>query len=393
MIVNSGHFDSVEDVAWEPGQRYLVSVSKDQTSRFHAVWRHPVAGSDRFTWHELGRPQIHGYDMQCVAFVDRFRFVSGGDEKLLRLFACPLVFLANYYRLSGDESVRPFIDAPNTSIAQGASVPALGLSNKAVFDVHADQTKTAVQNTPNLADELYKEVYFNVIELNSKLASQSSIHNSILISKNFQEPPTEEHLLQNTLWPEVQKLYGHGYEMFAVACEPKTGLIASACKATKPEHARILLWQQSNDTSSFKQVGSLGGHELTVVQLKFAHSGRLLLSVSRDRTWKLFERCSTDHDHTTQWTALAGLNTKNAFHTRIVWSCDWSHDDLYFVTTSRDKRVCVWNVEELKQAPTSAKPLVVKHDTGDLWLELADSVTASAFAPGLTTDNRFFSFY
>ena len=44
------------------------------------------------------------------------------------------------------------------------------------------------------------------------------------------EPPVENHLLQNTLWPETQKLYGHGYEIFCVDCSPNGKYIASACK-------------------------------------------------------------------------------------------------------------------------------------------------------------------
>lgn len=29
----------------------------------------------------------------------------------------------------------------------------------------------------------------------------------------------------------------------------------------------------------------------------------------------------------------------SAVHTRIIWSCDWSLDNKYFVTSSRDKKV------------------------------------------------------
>lgn len=47
------------------------------------------------------------------------------------------------------------------------------------------------------------------------------------------EPPTEENLMQNTLWPEEQKLYGHGYEVFALACNSRGDIIASACKVVK----------------------------------------------------------------------------------------------------------------------------------------------------------------
>ena len=101
-IINSGHFDLVEDICWEPDQQYLLSVSKDQTTRFHGYWK---SANESVTWHELGRPQIHGYDLVCVGFLDRFKFVTGADEKLLRVFQAPRVFMQNVYKLNKDESI------------------------------------------------------------------------------------------------------------------------------------------------------------------------------------------------------------------------------------------------------------------------------------------------
>ena len=54
-----------------------------------------------------------------------------------------------------------------------------------------------------------------------------------------QQPPPEESLYQNSLWPELQKLYGHGYEIFSLASDGAGKLIASACKAAKAEHAQV----------------------------------------------------------------------------------------------------------------------------------------------------------
>jgi len=59
------------------------------------------------------------------------------------------------------------------TMAEGASVPALGLSNKAVYSEETKLDKSQDEKK-SLADELYKEVYFNVIDLTS-----------MFISKNF----------------------------------------------------------------------------------------------------------------------------------------------------------------------------------------------------------------
>lgn len=104
--------------------------------------------------------------MQCVAFIDRFKFVSGADEKLLRIFESPKIFLQNFYKLSLNESVAKLIE-DCSSMPQGASVPALGLSNKAVYNEEKKEVEPNDKRL-SLADELYKEVYFNIIDLTSK---------------------------------------------------------------------------------------------------------------------------------------------------------------------------------------------------------------------------------
>ena len=77
--------------------------------------------------------------------------------------------------------------------ARGASVPSLGLSNKAVFE--GDKTRNEEEDRH--VKDLYPDHYFT--------------------AEDYSRPPTEEALAQNTLWPELQKLYGHGYEIFSLA--------------------------------------------------------------------------------------------------------------------------------------------------------------------------------
>ena len=93
-----GHFGEVRDLAWEPQGEYLMSVSADQTTRIHAPWRHSEE-----TWHELARPQVHGYDMQALALLSRYKFASGAEEKIVRTFQAPANFIENFRRITKSE--------------------------------------------------------------------------------------------------------------------------------------------------------------------------------------------------------------------------------------------------------------------------------------------------
>jgi len=45
------------------------------------------------------------------------------------------------------------------------------------------------------------------------------------------ERPLEEHLQQNSLWPEIFKVYGHGNDLFALAADPLGCCLASSCRS------------------------------------------------------------------------------------------------------------------------------------------------------------------
>lgn len=42
-------------------------------------------------WCEIARPQVHGYDMQCLSMLSRYRLASGADEKVSVLEMAALV--------------------------------------------------------------------------------------------------------------------------------------------------------------------------------------------------------------------------------------------------------------------------------------------------------------
>lgn len=335
-----GHFNEVLDIAWDPKAQYLLSCSDDKTTRLHAPWKQ---NSGKEIWCEIARPQIHGYEITCLASLGTLRFASGADEKIVRIFSAPKNFVENFKRIS-DLNIDDLIDQLTP---QGASVPSLGLSNKAVF---SDDLLHQTDPDERHVKDQYPEFYFTSVTLS--------------------EPPTEEVLLQNTLWPEIQKLYGHGYEVFCLASNYSGTILASACKASKSEDAVIILWK----VATWKQMTKLEFHTLTVTQMAFSPDDQYLLSVSRDRAWALYSG-----DAETGFRRIANSDKKTGIHSRIIWACAWSHDSLYFATASRDKKVAVWKISTTNVTVESAgSPL-----------ETEDSATAVDFAPLQTVTKRY----
>lgn len=305
----SGHTKSVADVAWSKDGSYLLSTGSDQTTRLHAAWKHGVKRS----WHEMARPQIHGYDLNCIDSIGRMQIISGADEKLLRVFDEPRATADLLDCLCGVKS------SARDDLPVAANIPVLGLSNKAI--------ETAED------EELHASGDFN--------GEEAATSPSPAQPSDLEHPPFEDQLARHTLWPEHEKLYGHGYEISAVAASYDGSLVATACRASSLDHALIRLYT----TRDWREVRpSLTAHSLTVTALCFSKDDRYLLSVARDRQWAVFERDVAVPESY----LLKNSNPKS--HSRMVLDACWAPVSAgrVFATAGRDKTVKIWSMEDIK---------------------------------------------
>lgn len=83
------------------------------------------------TWHEIARPQIHGYDMKCITMLGRYKYASGAQEKVGRVFSAPRSFYESLTHISNTVTRN---EDEMHALPLGATVPVLGLSNKAVYE-------------------------------------------------------------------------------------------------------------------------------------------------------------------------------------------------------------------------------------------------------------------
>ncbi|KAI5261673.1 WD40 repeat-like protein [Aureobasidium subglaciale] len=323
----SGHVRAVKDIAWSNDGTQLMSTSSDQTTRLYSQWQR----DDATTWHEMARPQIHGYDLNCLSAIGATHFISGADEKLLRVFNKPKAVAQLLAKLGGTAQ-----DAEDVDLPDAANIPVLGLSNKAINALTPEEEAAA------------------------EPTEETTITKSTL---DLKHPPFEDHLARHTLFPELEKLYGHGYEISCVAASNDGSLVATACRASSIDHAVVRLYE----TKEWREVKpALTAHSLTVTCLAFSADDKYLLSVGRDRQWALFSR-NADNVY-----AIALANPKG--HSRMILSCSWApaHASHIFATGGRDKNVKVWAVKEdgtvdLKfNIPASAPATSVAFYTGSL---------------------------
>ncbi|KAF2966822.1 hypothetical protein GQX73_g6738 [Xylaria multiplex] len=350
----SGHTRAVAGIAWAKNGDYLLSTSSDQTTRLHASWKH-----NNYTWHEMARPQIHGYDLNCIDSLGDLQFVSGADEKLMRVFDEPKAVAKLLDRLCGigDSST-----AVNT-MPDAANMPVLGLSNKAIEAVD-DDAEVNTSTNPEMDREA--------------LDPGTTVRKSAL---EIDHPPFEDSLSRHTLWPETEKLYGHGYEISCLAVSHAGDLIASACKASSINHAVIRLFE----TQKWTEIKPpLTAHSLTATRLRFSPDDQYLLSVGRDRQWAVFEREQSkgDHDNNTREPppsyTLLQANPKG--HARMILDAAWVPSTgspvVSFATAGRDKTVKVWRRGETDI--TCITTITATHP-----------VTSIDFAPHLNKDGHF----
>uniref|UniRef100_A0A7S4NR91 Elongator complex protein 2 n=1 Tax=Guillardia theta TaxID=55529 RepID=A0A7S4NR91_GUITH len=346
-VMAAGHYNVVEDIAWEPRGHYFLSASRDQTTRLWAEWQEGEEAKERLgliasvaekvlpptirrenfgRFIEIARPQVHGFGMKCVAFIGGrcHCYVCGADdEKVLRLFNAPKTFVESVANLCGPQAA---VDHDEQTRVLSASLPALGLSNKPVA---SDSGSTPDASSLTLAGGEAEDM--NVPE------EQEEEFMPVQKARAISSAPTEEELLQLTLWPEDAKLYGHGNPSYAVAASNQGCIIAATCRAAESQQGQsgIRLWE----APGWKPRGVLNGHKLTVTQLRFSPDDSLLLSVSRDRSICIFARSTSELG--TSFSLRAKLEKA---HERIVWACSWDRSGRYFATGSRDKTVKVWEL-------------------------------------------------
>ena len=364
----TGHFAGVTDLCWEASRGdYLLTVSLDQTCRLWAPMVDSVAKNSsqesNTIWMELGRPQVHGYDLSAIVSISTLshphRIVTGADEKEMRMFDAPLSTLRVLHTFAGV----PLPANDPLQRVERAYIPSLGLTNKASAAEGAEEDD-------------------DVVETNES-AQESE---SVLI-------PLERDLGAVSIWPENLKLFGHTTELYCLTStlsartagpffslpDPRPVdevIVASTAKARDVDAAAIRLWniQEGKCLQVLK-----GGHKSTVATLSFSPSGSYLASSGKDRRLCVWRRDPESREFSLAW-------AQDSAHKRIIWSVHFCpFDDHLLASGSRDGCIKLWKVGDGPEMDKDTElPVSLLHSFAPTYVGVdgkPDSVTALSFSP------------
>lgn len=223
----------------------IVSTSLDQTSRIYTTWENTFSKTK--TWHEISRAQVHGHDINAIKFLsiqnrvepDSNRniadlLICGADEKILRVLEPPASFINIANKFTGTRLRLYF--------------PSESAEEEYLSDRETVTYKTKTEGGYNVLGLLVKAAKLEKVTYYFKDEEEGveDMESNFEIPYDYQLPPIEDYLFKNTLWPEVNKLYGHGYEIVCVDAKRDGSLIASCCKSQSSAHSTIFLWSPIN---------------------------------------------------------------------------------------------------------------------------------------------------
>eukprot|EP01029_Cantina_marsupialis_P018625 TRINITY_DN4294_c0_g1_i1.p1 TRINITY_DN4294_c0_g1~~TRINITY_DN4294_c0_g1_i1.p1 ORF type:complete len:533 (+),score=188.53 TRINITY_DN4294_c0_g1_i1:176-1774(+) len=343
----TGHVGPVWDVCWGHNYEYIVSVSSDSTVRCFAPL--DFKNSKCQEWIEIARPLCHGYELRSCDMlpanaehgIPAHRLFTGSDEKVVRVFDAPELFVHMLKNLQSESTEK--LSEPR---AYGAFLPELGLSAKAILMrpkvVPMGSTVRAVDGSlqeTEMAEGVSQPTPEAPKPENGLQDPNAPLDNTGVGSNPLQVPvniiPIEDDLVQNTIWPEQFKAYGHGNELVRIRAHPTLPIVASSCKARSVEHSHIILWHGA----TMRTLQTLPVHSSTVIDMDFSPDGEFFASVAKDRSLAFY---SANKDSESEIPSYELLVHMKKAHKRMIWSCSWSSDSQYLATGSRDQFVKIF---------------------------------------------------
>ena len=232
-----GHNKSVTSLEWS-STGFLVSGSLDQTTR--------VFGSRKVNhitdWVELSRAQIHGYDINALTLLnmggDKQNKVSdllvcAGDEKILRILE-PNNFFVNYHNNICGLNLRLFFTEEERQRESDIVIK----KDPLTYLINAETGQEALGLMIKSVKTERKNYYYD----DSKDKKEGKFNIEKIDITDWTHPPNEDILTTKTLWPEVNKLYGHGSELSTCRANPKGNVLVSACKSHMKATSALIFW-------------------------------------------------------------------------------------------------------------------------------------------------------